>query len=91
MFSFFFFFFLFFLVLNAAIHCPALRKPDNGMLKPAHCGENNQTTFNGTCTVTCNSGFIPKNPAGQITSCLENGTWSIPIVTGCIRKYCVMA
>ena len=69
-----------------AIYCPPLKRPDNGKLKPFRCGERNNNKFNDTCSVGCNPGYIPENPAGQITSCLENGTWSNPTLTGCKRK-----
>ncbi|KAL9956919.1 hypothetical protein ACROYT_G038479 [Oculina patagonica] len=67
------------------IYCPPLRKPDNGELKPDRCGESNRNKFNDTCSVTCNPGFTPENPAGQTTTCLESGTWKFPFVTSCKR------
>ncbi|CAH3044625.1 unnamed protein product [Porites lobata] len=68
------------------IYCPPLKRPDNGKLKPFRCGERNNNKFNDTCSLSCNPGYIPENPAGQVTTCLENGTWSNPYLTGCKRK-----
>ena len=86
-FSFSFCLFLFtFLFPGEAIYCPPLKRPDNGKLKPFHCGERNNNKFNDTCSLSCNPGYIPENPAGQVTTCLENGTWSNPSLTGCKRK-----
>lgn len=74
------------LFFDTAIYCPPLRKPDNGELKPARRGERNRRKFNDTCSVTCSPGYEPENPAGQTTTCLENGSWNIPFVTGCKSK-----
>ena len=75
-----------FLFLGEAIYCPPLKRPDNGKLKPFRCGERNDNKFNDTCSLSCNPGYIPENPAGQVITCLENGTWSNPYLTGCKRK-----
>ena len=84
-FSFCFFSFIFLFPVEA-IYCPPLKRPDNGKLKPFRCGERNNNKFNDTCSLSCNPGYIPENPAGQETTCLENGTWSNPSLTGCKRK-----
>ena len=75
-----------FLFLGEAIYCPPLKRPDNGKLKPFRCGERNDNKFNDTCSLSCNPGYIPENPAGQVITCLENGTWSNPYLSGCKRK-----
>ena len=90
-FSDFFLFLLFVLVRiyffpGEAVYCPPLKRPDNGKLKPFRCGERNDNKFNDTCSLSCNPGYIPENPAGQVITCLENGTWSNPYLTGCKRK-----
>jgi len=79
-------FYVFILLFGVAIYCPPLRKPDNGELTPARCGERNRNKFNDTCSVTCNPGYIPVNPAGQMTTCLDDGSWKNPLLTGCKRK-----
>lgn len=77
---------LYFCFLVKAIYCPPLKRPDDGKLKPFRCDDRNNNKFNDTCSVSCNPGYIPENPAGQVTTCLENGTWSNPYLTGCKRK-----
>ena len=73
-------------VFRAAIYCPPLKKPDNGELTPTRCGEKKHNKFNDTCSVTCSPGYTPDDPAGQTTTCLENGKWKKPLITGCKRK-----
>lgn len=84
-FSFCFFSFIFLFPVEA-IYCPPLKRPDNGKLKPVRCGERNNNKFNDTCSLSCNPGYVPENPAGQVTTCLENGTWGNPSLTCCKRK-----
>ena len=84
-FSFCLFLLIFFFPVEA-IYCPPLKRPDNGKLKPFRCDDRNNNKFNDTCSVTCNPGYIPENPLGQVTTCLENGTWSNPSLTSCKRK-----
>lgn len=90
-FSFCLFLFISISLLGEAVYCPPLKRPDNGKLQPFRCGERNNNKFNDTCSVSCNPGHLPENPASKVNTCLENGTWSNPSLTGCKRKIVFIA
>ena len=58
-------------------YCSAFSQdyPANAKLAPPRCYQKDQNIYQDTCTMTCNSGYVPKDPRYLVATCQNDGYW----------------
>ena len=54
--------------------CPSLNDPSNGMISCSMGGDGVPGNAGGTCTYTCNTGYVLTN--SNTRTCQSDGNWS---------------
>ena len=57
----------------ALVPCPSLTDPNDGVIT-CSLGEDRVTSYEDTCTFTCNTGYVLTGSKNR--NCLSNGNWS---------------
>ena len=59
---------------NFLVSCPSLNNPTNGMIASCTLGDDNVTSYEDTCSFTCNTGY--ELTGSDTRTCQGDGSWS---------------